>query len=82
MREKVFERYPMMRSTPSNGGCCFERSGDRPSQTPLARITPLDRPSIVPQFLTEVRPEPLSGPASSAGCPFPEREPQTASIDR
>lgn len=48
MREKVFERYPVMRSTAFERRMLFGRSGDRPSQTPLARVTPLDRPSMVP----------------------------------
>jgi hypothetical protein len=48
MREKVFERYPMMRSTAFERRMLFQRSSDRPSLAPLATVTPLDRPSIVP----------------------------------
>jgi hypothetical protein len=48
MREKVFERYPMMRSTAFERRMLFQRSGDRTSLSPLATVTPMDRPSIVP----------------------------------
>jgi hypothetical protein len=48
MREKVFERYPMMRSTAFERRMLFQRSGERPSLAPLAAVTHLERHSIVP----------------------------------
>jgi hypothetical protein len=45
MREKVFERYPMMRSTAFERRMLFERGRSRLS---LAAITDQARPSIVP----------------------------------
>ncbi len=48
MREKVFERYPMMRSTAFERRMLFQRSGERPSLAPRAAVTHLERHSIVP----------------------------------
>jgi hypothetical protein len=49
LREKVFERYPMMRSTAFERRMLFERSGERHSSPPDAMVTPLERTSIIPQ---------------------------------
>jgi hypothetical protein len=45
IREKVFQRFPYMRSTAFERRMLFERTGGRPS---LATVTPVERPSIVP----------------------------------
>jgi len=44
MREKVFERYPMMRSSAFERRMLFERGGERPSS-----VLPLELTSIVPR---------------------------------
>jgi hypothetical protein len=49
LREKVFERYPMMRSTAFERRMLFERSGERHLSPPDAMVTPLERTSIIPQ---------------------------------
>jgi hypothetical protein len=49
LREKVFERYPMMRSTAFERRMLFERSNERHSSPPDAMVTPLERTSIIPQ---------------------------------
>ena len=46
MREKVFERYPMMRSTAFERRMLFERRDERHSS--LDVVAPLERTSIVP----------------------------------
>jgi hypothetical protein len=48
LREKVFERYPMMRSTAFERRMLFERSNERHSSPPDAMVTPLERTSIIP----------------------------------
>jgi hypothetical protein len=47
MREKVFERYPMMRSNAFERRMLFDRPGDRLPRRPNAMISPLGRTSIV-----------------------------------
>jgi hypothetical protein len=46
LRDKVFERYPMMRSTAFERRMLFERRSGRDS--PLDLVAPLERTSIVP----------------------------------
>ncbi len=46
LRDKVFERYPMMRSTAFERRMLFERGNERHS--PLDVVAPLERTSIVP----------------------------------
>jgi hypothetical protein len=48
IREKVFQRFPYMRSSAFERRMLFQRSGDRPSLAPLAAVTHLERHSIVP----------------------------------
>ena len=48
MREKVFQRYPMMRSTAFERRMLFER-GDSQSSSPNVRISAFEHASIVPQ---------------------------------
>ena len=45
-RDKVFERYPMMRSTAFERRMLFERRSGR--DLPLDMVAPLERTSIVP----------------------------------
>ena len=49
MREKVFQRYPMMRSTAFERRMLFERSGESHSSSPAVRISAFEHASIVPQ---------------------------------
>jgi hypothetical protein len=49
LREKVFERYPMMRSTAFERRMLFERSGERRSPSPSATVSTFERASIVPR---------------------------------
>ena len=49
MREKVFQRYPMMRSTAFERRMLFERGGESRSSSPDARISAFEHASIVPQ---------------------------------
>ena len=49
LRDKVFERYPMMRSTAFERRMLFERAGERHAPTPDAMVSPFERTSIVPQ---------------------------------
>ena len=49
LREKVFERYPMMRSTAFERRMLFERSGGRHSPSADMTLSTFDRASIVPQ---------------------------------
>jgi hypothetical protein len=49
MREKVFQRYPMMRSTAFERRMLFERSGEGRSSSPDVRISAFEHASIVPQ---------------------------------
>jgi hypothetical protein len=49
LREKVFERYPVMRSTAFERRMLFERSGERQSSSPDATVTSAERTSIIPQ---------------------------------
>jgi hypothetical protein len=49
LRDKVFERYPMMRSTAFERRMLFERPGERHAPTPDAMVSPFERTSIVPQ---------------------------------
>ena len=48
MREKVFQRYPMMRSTAFERRMLFERSESQ-SSSPNVRISAFEHTSIVPQ---------------------------------
>ena len=48
MREKVFQRYPMMRSTAFERRMLFERSEGQTS-SPNVRISAFEHTSIVPQ---------------------------------
>ena len=48
MREKVFQRYPMMRSTAFERRMLFERSEGQ-SSSPNVRISAFEHTSIVPQ---------------------------------
>ncbi len=47
-RERVFDRYPMMRSSAFERRMLFERAGERPSATAETRVSPLELTSIVP----------------------------------
>jgi len=49
MREKVFQRYPMMRSTAFERRMLFERGGESHSSSPAVRISAFEHASIVPQ---------------------------------
>jgi hypothetical protein len=49
MREKVFQRYPMMRSTAFERRMLFERGGERRSSSAELRTASFDHTSIVPQ---------------------------------
>jgi hypothetical protein len=49
MREKVFQRYPMMRSTAFERRMLFERGGESHSSSPNVRISAFEHASIVPQ---------------------------------
>src|SRR3954452_19886042 len=49
MREKVFERYPMMRSTAFERRMLFERSGEQHFSSPHGMVPAFERTSIVPQ---------------------------------
>jgi hypothetical protein len=49
MHEKVFERYPYMRSTAFERRMLFQRASERRSCSPDLMISPLERTSIVPQ---------------------------------
>ena len=49
MREKVFQRYPMMRSTAFERRMLFERGGERHSSSPDVRMSAFEHASIVPQ---------------------------------
>ena len=49
LRGKVFERYPMMRSTAFERRMLFERPGERHAPTPDVMVSPFERTSIVPQ---------------------------------
>jgi hypothetical protein len=48
LKEKVFERYPMMRSTAFERRMLFARSGERPMPANLV-VPAHDNASIVPQ---------------------------------
>jgi len=48
LRDKVFERYPHMRSTAFERRMLFERSGERRSSSPDVSVSPFERTSIVP----------------------------------
>ena len=49
MREKVFQRHPMMRSTAFERRMLFERGGEGRSSSPDVRISAFEHASIVPQ---------------------------------
>jgi hypothetical protein len=49
MRDKVFERYPMMRSTAFERRMLFQRSGAHHSSSPGVMVSPVEPTSIVPQ---------------------------------
>ena len=49
MREKVFQRYPMMRSTAFERRMLFARGGERRGSSPDVKISPFEHTSIVPQ---------------------------------
>jgi hypothetical protein len=49
MRDKVFERYPMMRSTAFERRMLFQRSGEHHSSSPGVMVSPVEPTSIVPQ---------------------------------
>ena len=46
MREKVFERYPMMRSTAFERRMLFERAGERPSDRRWTSVAPSIEPNL------------------------------------
>jgi hypothetical protein len=48
MRERVFQRYPMMRSTAFERRMLFERSGERRSSVAEMRVSSFEHASIVP----------------------------------
>src|SRR4030088_2055578 len=49
LKEKVFERYPMMRSTAFERRMLFQRSGAHHSSSPGVMVSPVEPTSIVPQ---------------------------------
>lgn len=49
MREKVFQRYPMLRSTAFERRMLFDRGGERRSSWSQTRAASFDQSSIVPQ---------------------------------
>jgi hypothetical protein len=49
LREKVFERYPMMRSTAFERRMLFERPGEQHSSSPDRHLSRFEHTSIVPQ---------------------------------
>jgi hypothetical protein len=49
MREKVFQRYPMMRSTAFERRMLFARGGERLGSAPEVRMSPFEHTSIVPR---------------------------------
>jgi hypothetical protein len=48
LRERVFERYPMMRSTAFERRMLFERSHEHRLPPPDVMVSPFERSSIVP----------------------------------
>jgi hypothetical protein len=49
IREKVFERFPLMRSSAFERRMLFERSGDRNSQVTNLPEFPFERATMVPR---------------------------------